>query len=174
MALYASIGAGVVVVAVVVFLILSSNSDQKTSTGSSPGGSQSSSSQQSGSGTQAPSNPPASALGQSPSQPVTDYRSAGNFVVAFFSSDNLGTQNAWAGLTPAAQQVYGTFTAFQSYWSQHKPTQIKKATADKGSANADGSIDMNITLGDNLRPAFRVILVNGQYLIDADTKVFGP
>jgi hypothetical protein len=74
-------------------------------------------------------------------------------------------------LTPAAQGLYGTEQEFAEYWAEHKVTNTKSARADKGGANADGSIDMSLTLNDGPRPAFRIVKSGGQYLIDADTKV---
>jgi hypothetical protein len=172
MALYASIGAGVVVVAVVVFLILSSNGDKKTSTGSSPGGSQSSSSQQNSSGTQTPSSPPASALGQTPNTGgAVGYTAAGTFLLKYFGEK--GSDQAWSMLTPAAQQVFGTQTAFAQYWSQfQKDIPANVARADKG-ANADGSVDMYVNMGSLGRRSFRVVNAADGMKIDADTKVDG-
>ncbi|MCU1682447.1 MAG: serine/threonine protein kinase [Amycolatopsis sp.] len=173
MALYASIGAGVVVVAVVVFLILSSGTDnKKTSTGSSPSGSQSNSSQQSSSGAQTPSSPAASALGQTPNTGGSvGYTPAGNFVLKYFGEK--GSDLAWTMLTPAAQEVFGNQTAFAQYWSQfQKDIPAKTARADKG-LNADGSVDMYVDMGSLGRRSFRVVSTADGLKIDANTKVDG-
>jgi hypothetical protein len=168
--MFAGAGAAVVVIAVIVFVALNSGSDtgKQTAGGSTPSISApagSSGSKQSPSATATPAG-----LGTSPSEKVTDFQGAGTFLLSFFN--DVGNTGAWNMLTPAAQAVYGSEEGFASYWDEHKITNTKSAKADKGGANADGSIDMNLTLNDGPRPAFRIVKNGGQYLIDADTKVF--
>jgi serine/threonine protein kinase len=167
--LLAAAGAAVIVIAVIVFVALSSgggSTDQQSAGASTPK-------------TSAPataSKPPTSStasadLGKTPSEKITDYSGAGNFLVAFFG--DVGSPASWNMLTPAAQAVYGSQQAFSDYWDQHKITSSKQARADSGGSESDGSIIMNYTLNNGPRSAFRMIKTGGVYLIDADTKVLG-
>jgi hypothetical protein len=163
----AGAGAAVVVIAVIVFVALNSSSTSKQPTS---GPAPSVSAPASSGSPKAPSTSASTAgLGTTPSEKVTDYQGAGNFLLSFFN--NPGSTDAWNKLTPAAQAVYASEQDFAAYWAQHPITNVQSAYADKGGANPDGSIDMNLTLNNGPRPAFRIIKSGGQYLIDANTKV---
>jgi hypothetical protein len=169
--MFAGAGAAVVVIAVIVFLALNSgggDSGNQQAAGTTP--STSATAGSSGSKQAPPASATPAGLGTTPSEKVTDFQSAGTFLLSFFN--DVGKTDAWNMLTPAAQAVYGSEEEFASYWDQHEITNTKSAKADKGGANADGSIDMNLTLNDGPRPAFRIVKNGGQYLIDANTKVF--
>jgi serine/threonine protein kinase len=162
--------AAVIVIAVIVFVALNSggNTDQPSAGATTPKPSTSA-----GASSKAPAASAATPanLGTAPSEIITDYSGAGNFLVAFFGG--VGSASTWNMLTPAAQAVYGSEQAFADYWSQHKITGSRSAKADSGGGEADGSIIMNYTLNNGPRSAFRMIKTGGQYLIDADTKVLG-
>jgi eukaryotic-like serine/threonine-protein kinase len=167
--MFAGAGAAVIVIAVIVFVALSSGGGDdgtKQAGGSTPS---TSSSAGPGSPKTTPSAATPAGLGTTQSEKITDFQGAGQFILAFFNAP--GSTTAWNMLTPAAQAVYGTEQEFAAYWAEHKVTNTKSARADKGGTNADGSIDMNLTLNDGPRPAFRIVKSGGQYLIDADTKV---
>ncbi|WP_414937951.1 protein kinase domain-containing protein [Amycolatopsis sp. cmx-11-51] len=172
--LFAGAGAAVVVIAVIVFLVLNSSNGG----GNNQGGNNAGANPQPGTST-SKTTPPSSSkasqagLGKTESERVTNYSSVGTFVLEFFDTGKIGTSASWKKLTDAAKGVYGSEQAFADYWSTHKVTGADTARADKGGGNADGSIDMNITLNKGTRPALRVVQVGGEYFIDADTRVLG-
>ncbi|KDN21072.1 serine/threonine protein kinase [Amycolatopsis rifamycinica] len=170
-ALFAGAGAAVVVVAVVVFLVLNSgnggsggNNQIGQSPGKQPTTGQSLPSTGKTSGTNVPAN-----LGRTPTDsPVTNFSSAGQVVINYFSDPAAH----WDMLTPAAQQVYGSQDKYQEYWAENKknidgPTV---ARADSGGNESDGSLVMNVNIAGD-RPGFRLVNVGGRILIDADTRL---
>ncbi|WP_209441393.1 serine/threonine-protein kinase [Amycolatopsis vancoresmycina] len=172
-ALFAGAGAAVVVVAVIVFLVLNSGGGGTggSQTAQSPG-SQPTAGQNTPKTTGSSSSSNVSAkLGQTPTDsPVTNFSSAGQLVIDYFSDPAAH----WDMLTPAAQQVYGSEDQYRSYWDENKkningPT---KAHADSGGNEADGSLVMNVNVGGG-RPGFRLVNVGGRTLIDANTKLGG-
>jgi hypothetical protein len=76
-------------------------------------------------------------------------------------------------LTPAAQAVYGDEQQFQQYWAENKKNigSFNTARTDDGVAE-DGSAQMYLNIL-NGRHKFRMVIVGGQTLIDADTKLGG-
>lgn len=81
--------------------------------------------------------------------------------------------DAWAALTPAAQQVYGSQSAFNQYWT--KNTIQGYNTIDVASTSStDGSVDIrvaSVTYGGQTKSMlFHVIDSGGRLLIDSDTK----
>ncbi|MCR6486095.1 protein kinase [Amycolatopsis sp. OK19-0408] len=169
-ALFAGAGAAVVVVAVIVFLVLNSSSGGGTggSTNAQSPGNQSTSGPSSPStGKSSSSNPPA-ALGQTKSEGrITAIGTTGQQLVNFF---NAPADN-WAMLTPAAQAVYGDEQQFQQYWAENKKNvgSFNTARTDEG-VNSDGSVQMYLNIL-NGRHKFRMVIVGGQTLIDANTKI---
>ncbi|MEU3769569.1 protein kinase [Amycolatopsis keratiniphila] len=171
--LFAGAGAAVVVIAVIVFLILNSSNGANTQAGGNTGVNPPPGTSAPKSSAPSSSRPSPAGLGKTPSEKITSYSSVGSFVLDFFDTGKIGTSASWNMLTDAAKEVYGSEQAFAEYWSTHKVTSADTARADKGGGNADGSIDMNITLNKGTRPALRVVQVGGQYYIDADTRVLG-
>ncbi|RJQ85236.1 serine/threonine protein kinase [Amycolatopsis panacis] len=165
-ALLAGGAAAVVAVAVIVFLVLSNSSGSNGGTTAQQGQTPSSAPR-----TSAPpstTSTPNGALGQTPTEgKITDYGAAGMLITNGFFADPSAN---WAHLTPAAQAVYGSQSAFQQYWSAHKINRYESARADSGGGNADGSITMNLTVDGNRR-GYRVIQSSGQMLIDSDTRL---
>jgi hypothetical protein len=74
-------------------------------------------------------------------------------------------------LTPAAQAVYGDQQQFQQYWADNKKNvgSFNTARTDEGVAD-DGSVQMYLNIM-NGRHKFRMVIVGGQTLIDANTKL---
>jgi hypothetical protein len=172
-AIFAGSGAAVVVVAVIVFLVLNSGSGNTggSQTAQSPGH-QPTTGQDTPKTTGSSSSSNVSAkLGQTPTDsPVTNFSAAGQLVIDYFSDPAAH----WDMLTPAAQQVYGSQDKYQAYWDENKkningPT---RAHADSGGNEADGSLIMNVNVG-NGRPGFRLVNVGGRILIDANTQLGG-
>jgi len=162
-----SIAAVVVVVAAVLLIVLNQGGDSTGQTGTTQpnaaGGPSSSA---------APSSPASSAssaaLGQTANSGAVGYSEAGNVVDQYLSG--RGSAAAWALLTPAAQAVFGSQADFQAYWTAHKVGGYGTIRAD-GGANADGSVDMYVTIDGVGRPHWRVVNSQGQLLIDADTRI---
>ncbi|UGT54628.1 serine/threonine-protein kinase [Nocardia asteroides] len=109
------------------------------------------------------------ALGQTTNTGTVDIGSAGLLVENFFS-DPAGS---WSLLTPAAQKVYGSETAFRQYWADRTITSFASITAVSGN-NADGSTDMrlaSITInGQTKAMVMRVVNAGGSLRIDGDTR----
>nr|WP_222425728.1 serine/threonine-protein kinase [Amycolatopsis acidiphila] len=160
-----SVAAAVVVVGVVLFLVLNSGgSDGGTSAQSLPDGGVPSSAPSS-----APSTPVnAAPLGQTQNTGGTpNYGQAGNMVKTYL--DAAGSPSTWNLLTPGAQAAYGSQQAFQAYWAAHKIDSYKSILADAG-PNADGSVDMYVTINGN-RVHWRVVNTAEGMRIDADTRI---
>ncbi|MGW5717792.1 serine/threonine-protein kinase [Amycolatopsis sp. NPDC003865] len=170
-ALLAGGGAAVVVVAVIVFLVLNSGGGGTGgSTNAQSPGNQPTSGQSSPETTGKSSSTAAPAgLGKTKSDtPVSNFSAAGQQIIAYFGDPAAH----WDMLTPAAQQVYGDQAAYQAYWADHKSEigAVSKAHADSGGTNADGSLVMNVNVAGG-RPGYRMVNVNGQTLIDANTMI---
>ncbi|WP_084641904.1 serine/threonine-protein kinase [Amycolatopsis balhimycina] len=172
-ALFAGGGAAVVVVAVIVFLVLNSgggggaaNNQAGQSTSSAPSATGATSK------TKSSSSVPAGPVGDTGTDgKVTNVGAAGQLVVNFFSDP----ASNWSKLTPAAQSVYGSEQQFQAYWATNKSNiqGFKKANADSGRNEDDGSLVINMDLNDQQRRPFRIVMVGGQMLIDSSTKLDG-
>ncbi|WET83172.1 protein kinase [Amycolatopsis sp. QT-25] len=171
--LFAGGGAAVVVIAVIVFLVLNSSNGATPQAGDHTGTNPQPSVSAPKSSAPSSSRAAQAGLGKTPSEKVTSYSSVGTFLLDFFDTNKIGTSASWNKLTDAAKAVYGSEQAFADYWSAHKVTGSEKARADSGGGNPDGSIDMNITINGGSRPALRVVQIDGQYFIDADTRVLG-
>jgi serine/threonine protein kinase len=172
-ALFAGAGAAVVVVAVIVFLVLNSGNGGSggQQVAQSPGN-QPTSGQNTPKTTGSSSSSNVSAnLGKTPTESrVSNFSSAGKMVIDYFSDPAAH----WDQLTPAAQQVYGSEQAYQQYWADNKSSigQVNTAHADSGGNESDGSLIMNVNVGGSRR-AYRLVIVGGQTLIDASTKLDG-
>jgi serine/threonine protein kinase len=168
-ALLASMGAGVVVVAVIVFLVLNS-SGNGTNTTAQPPISAPAASSPTGSSTSSPS--PTSAS-QTSGGAIVPWGPAGQRTVDFYSfPSNLA--GGWTMLTPAAQHVYGTPTAFAAYWNQFKSVSPGKALVPTQSNNSDGSVNIQITLtvdGQSQQKIVTVVDSGGQLLLTGNTKL---
>ncbi|MQY25432.1 serine/threonine-protein kinase [Nocardia aurantia] len=104
-----------------------------------------------------------------------DQNDAVNVVDQGFFGAILDTRysDAWSVLTPAAQQVYGSQSAFQQYWA--KNTIQGYNTIDvANTSSTDGSVDIrvaSVTYGSQSKSmTFHVIDSGGHLLIDSDTK----
>jgi hypothetical protein len=162
-------GAGVVVVAVIVFLLLNS-SGNGTNTTAQPPISAPAASSPTGSSTSSPS--PTSAS-QTSGGAIVPWGPAGQRTVDFYSfPSNLA--GGWTMLTPAAQHVYGTPTAFAAYWNQFKSVSPGKALVPTQSNNSDGSVNIQITLtvdGQSQQKIVTVVDSGGQLLLTGNTKL---
>ncbi|WP_280267442.1 serine/threonine-protein kinase [Nocardia wallacei] len=124
------------------------------------------------------STPSSGALGQTKSVGQADPQQAINETKEFFDTlTESDPSSAWSQLTPAAQQVYGSQQAFQTYWSQHQVTNFSTIRVDgNGSANSDGSVDIGVASvtyadGRNKSVVLRFVKAsNGNLLIDSDTR----
>ncbi len=167
-----SVAAVVAVVAVVVFLILNSSGGGDTPPQETTGPSYSAAPSQSQS---SPSSKPPAALGKTPSSgSVIPWGAAGQTVEKFYDLPQSASAS-WNLLTPAAQQVYGSFAEFQQYWSARPVDGFRGIAAANNSNNPDGSVDMRLASltygGQTKQVILRVIDAGGgKLLIDSDTK----
>ncbi len=169
-ALLAGGGAAVVVVAVIVFLVLNSGGGGGTG---GPTNAQSPNQPTAGQSSPKPSGsddaPAAAELGKTPSEgKITDYGQAGRLLTDSYYPNPLG---GWGYLTPAAQAVYGSQAEYQSYWTEHKGelSGWKQAKAAPNSPD-DGSLNLTMELN-GTRRAYHIVQMNGQLLIDSNTKL---
>ncbi|WP_407649604.1 serine/threonine-protein kinase [Goodfellowiella coeruleoviolacea] len=104
----------------------------------------------------------------SPSEPVTDFRTAGQLVVDYYNNPT----GSWGLLSPKAQESFGGVAGFQQYWSAFRNSWPKSANA---SHNADGSATVSVGVTrvpkdgaqqQEQRVNIRVINQGGTYLID--------
>lgn len=173
-AIFAGAGAAVIVVAVIIFVMANSSGGGTggNQVGQSPGAASSAPGTAPKSTGAPSSNSNVSApLGQTKTEgAVTNYGSAGNLIINYFSDP----ASHWDQLTPAAQAVYGTQQDYQQYWAENKKNLglINTARADSGGNEADGSLVMNVNVAGK-RPGYRLVNVGGQTLIDADTRIGG-
>ena len=122
--------------------------------------------------------PSSASLGQTKSAGKASVGSAAtliqNFYNALVGSDG-SPSSAWNMLTPAAQQVYGSESAFENYWTQNPVTKWSSVSGAGDGANADGSVDMSVgnvtNAGHSRSVSLRVVVgSSGKLLIDSDTK----
>ncbi|MFF5036820.1 serine/threonine-protein kinase [Nocardia salmonicida] len=108
-------------------------------------------------------------LGQAGNVGTVDIGSAGLLVENFFSNPG----GSWSLLTPAAQEVYGSESAFREYWNDRTVENFASITAVSGN-NADGSTNMrlaSITInGSTKAMVMRVVSSGGSLRIDGDTR----
>ncbi|MVU83279.1 protein kinase [Nocardia sp. ET3-3] len=165
--------AAVVVIAGGIAFGLLSNSGSSSNAGSNGGASTSKVSPSASTAKGAPSG-----LGQTKSVSPVNFSDALDAVQSFCDGllPNGNSAGAWKHLTPAAQQVYGSQQAFQSYWSQNPVTSYAGISGTNGgTANSDGSMDITLasitTKSGNKSLNLRVIDAGGGNLeIDSDTK----
>ncbi|WP_330253864.1 serine/threonine protein kinase [Nocardia sp. NBC_00565] len=110
-------------------------------------------------------------LGQTPSTGTVDIGPAAQLVVDFYSN----TAGSWSMLTPAAQKVYGSESAFKQYWGSRTIDTFSDIDAPSRKNNADGSVDMRLASltvnGQTKQLMLRVISSSGgKLLIDSDTR----
>ncbi|KAA9166156.1 serine/threonine protein kinase [Amycolatopsis acidicola] len=161
-----SAAAVVVIVALVLFFTLNSGD---SGTGSNAQGVPTGGQQTSAPPSSASSSASNAALGQTPNTGGTvGYTEASVPVQSYINS--VGTDTAWNLLTPAAQAVFGDEAAFEAYWAQHKIVGYQSIRADNG-ANADGSVDMYVSIDGAGRPHWRVVKTAAGLRIDADTRI---
>ncbi|MFI7668866.1 protein kinase [Nocardia sp. NPDC049526] len=116
--------------------------------------------------------------GQTKSVGTTDSRQSIDQVVDFYNNlTYMSFAAAWKQLTPAAQRVYGSQSAFQDYWTQNRVTAFNTVDAAGGGTgtNPDGSVDINVAsvtyAGRNRSVTLRLINPgSGAPLIDSDTR----
>ncbi|WP_246023163.1 serine/threonine-protein kinase [Nocardia yunnanensis] len=120
-----------------------------------------------------------SGLGQTKSAATVSVGNGADAVDKFYDAlTSQRYQEAWSRLTPAAQQVYGSSAAFQSYWTQNPIQRYSTIEGARGSDsnNADGSVDISLASlttknGGSKSVTLRLIDPgNGNLLIDSDTK----
>ncbi|WP_330181906.1 serine/threonine protein kinase [Nocardia sp. NBC_01503] len=122
----------------------------------------------------------AGALGQTKSAGQVSVQNGADAVQAFYDGlVYLSFGDAWNKLTPAAQQVYGSQSGFQSYWTDNRVQRYSTITGARGasdSVNSDGSADISVGSvsagGQTKSFTLRVIDAGGGTLkIDSDTKM---
>ncbi|MGW5441048.1 serine/threonine-protein kinase [Nocardia asteroides] len=157
------VGAVIAAIAVAISAMSSSDSDSPKVQANPP------SSVQSTAGPASSSAAIPAALGQTANVGTVDIGSAGLLVENFYSNP----AGSWSMLTPAAQKVYGSETAFREYWADRTVDTFASITAVKGN-NADGSTDMrlaSITInGQTKAMVMRVVNSGGSLRIDGDTR----
>lgn len=106
-------------------------------------------------------------MGQSSNSGSVNYSQAGDLVDRYL--DQIGSEGAWDLLTPGAQAVFGSLQGFQSYWAEHK-IQSYSAIRAEGGTNADGSVEMYVTVNGS-RIHWRVVNTSAGLRIDANTQL---
>ncbi|WP_067545885.1 serine/threonine-protein kinase [Nocardia crassostreae] len=166
----AALVAAVVVAGAVIFGVLSSGDSGNTGTDA---GSVSATKES----TSATTKPGSAALGQTKSVGQVGVLEAADVIQKFYDGlVYLNFSEAWAQLTPAAQQVYGNQQAFTNYWTSNRVTRYSEISGARGndSQNSDGSVDMavaSVTYGSkNKSMNLRVVDTGSGLLIDSDTK----
>ncbi|WP_083897794.1 serine/threonine-protein kinase [Nocardia vinacea] len=165
----ATIGAVVAVVAILIGALNQSGSNTPSVQASPP----SSSASKGTTSTAAVGSP-----GQTKSVGPADSRQSIDQVVDFYNNlTYLNFAAAWKQLTPAAQRVYGSQSAFQDYWTQNRVTGFNTVDAAGGGTgtNSDGSVEINVAsvtyAGQNRSVTLRLINPgSGAPLIDSDTR----
>jgi hypothetical protein len=167
-ALFAGTGAAVVVVAVIVFLVLNSGGGGTGGTTNAQSPNQPTAGQSSPKASSSDDAPASAQLGKTPSEgKITDYGQAGRLLTdSYYPNPGAG----WGYLTPAAQAVYGSQAEYQAYWGDPKNVinGYKKAVAENN--GTDGSLNLTMELN-GTRRAYHIVLMNGQLLIDSNTKL---
>ncbi|WP_433598549.1 protein kinase domain-containing protein [Nocardia sp. CA-135953] len=165
----ASIGAVVAVVAILIGALNQSGTNTPSVQASPPSSSVSK-------GTT--STAAAGAPGQTKSVGTADSRQSIDQVVDFYNNlTYMSFASAWKQLTPAAQRVYGSQSAFQDYWTQNRVTGFNTvdAAGSGTGTNPDGSMEVNVAsvtyAGQNRSVTLRLINPgSGSPLIDSDTR----
>ncbi|WP_327096945.1 protein kinase [Nocardia vinacea] len=165
----ATIGAVVAVVAILIGALNQSGTNTPSVQASPP----SSSASKGTTSTAAAGSP-----GQTKSVGAADSRQSIDQVVDFYNNlTYLSFAAAWKQLTPAAQRVYGSQSAFQDYWTQNRVTGFNTVDAAGGGTgtNPDGSVEINVAsvtyAGQNRSVTLRLINPgSGAPLIDSDTR----
>ncbi|MTE13927.1 serine/threonine-protein kinase [Nocardia aurantiaca] len=120
-----------------------------------------------------------SGLGQTKSASTVSVGNGADAVDKFYDAIVYSRyQDAWSRLTPAAQQVYGSPSAFQSYWTQNPIQRYSTIEGARGSDsnNADGSVDISLaslTTKSNPSKSVNLRVIDsgtGNLLIDSDTR----
>ncbi|MEU8638322.1 protein kinase [Amycolatopsis sp. NPDC048633] len=168
-AIFAGAGAAVVVLAVIIFLVANSGNGGTGGTTNAQSPSQPTAGQSSPKTSSSDDAPASAQLGKTPSEgKITDYGQAGRLLTdSYYPNPGAG----WGYLTPAAQAVYGSQAEYQAYWAgqQGSIKGYRKAQADGGSGD-DGSLNLTMELN-GTRRAYHIVLMNGQLLIDSNTKL---
>ncbi|WP_342772725.1 serine/threonine-protein kinase [Nocardia tenerifensis] len=156
----AAIGAVVAVAAILIGALSQKDSNAPTVNATPP-----STSSSAGTSSTAPSG----AVGKTPSEGTVSEGPAAALVKRFYD-DAAGS---WSILTPAAQKLYGSETAFRQYWDAHTIenfTSIKKT----GDNKSDGALDIQLASlivdGQDRPMTLRVINSGGKLLLDSDTR----
>ncbi|GAB3142285.1 serine/threonine-protein kinase [Amycolatopsis stemonae] len=167
-AIFAGAGAAVVVVAVIVFLVLNSSSGGTGGTTNAQSPNQSTAGQTPPKSTGSDDAPASAKLGQTPSEgKITDYGQAGRLLTdSYYPNPGAG----WSMLTPAAQAVYGSQAEYTAYWNDHKGELSGWKQAKAAGSGADGSLNLTMELN-GTRRAYHIVLMNGQLMIDSNTKL---
>lgn len=130
--------------------------------------------------TTAPSSPNSSSATTVASSGQIDWGSAGQKVLAFYSTSVLVSDpmQGWNMLSTGAQSVYGSEAAFAAYWAQY--AQISSSGEHPVSPNPDGSVQVpaDVVYGPHqgsqtTHLSLRVVQVGGQLLLDGDTHIPG-
>ncbi|AHH17230.1 putative serine/threonine-protein kinase PknA [Nocardia nova SH22a] len=121
--------------------------------------------------------PAVAAVGQAKSTGKVDASQAVAETKQFYDTlTESDPSSAWNQLTPGAQQVYGSKTAFVSYWKQRQVTNFSTIEVVNNTNNSDGSVDIrvaSVSYGDGQDKSAELRFVagaNGQLLIDSDTR----
>ncbi|MGV9677209.1 serine/threonine-protein kinase [Nocardia sp. NPDC003482] len=117
------------------------------------------------------------ALGQTKGVSDADVGLAASMIEKQFYNAILDSDfdTAWSHLTPAAQQVYGSEDAFQTYWSQHQITHYSEIEGVRNTPNSDGSVDMRVSslsYGGKTKTNVPLRVINSKSgpQIDSDTR----
>ena len=163
------IGSAVAAVAVlVVVLVVALNSADSTGGHGTQANAGGSATARSSAPSSASSAAPPAELGRTVSSGSVDFGSAGQVVKAYL--DGSGSPQAWDLLTPAAQALFGSQQAFQSYWTEHRIQGYNSIRGDRG-ANPDGSADMFVSIDGVGRISWRVVQTPLGLRIDSDTRL---
>jgi serine/threonine protein kinase len=107
------------------------------------------------------------------SQPIA-WSDAGQLVIDYYNGLN-NVSSAWQLLSPTAQAVFGSESAFQTHWSQYSSVSARNAFGVTD--NPDGSVRVPVEVTYNtggtaqvVKRALRVIRVDGHLLIDSDPQ----
>lgn len=169
---WAAVVAALVVAGAVIFGVLSSGgSDTPGTTGGDTSAIKASPSTSTGKA--APG-----ALGQTKSLGPVSVGDGADIVERFYDAlVSMSFADAWNKLTPAAQQVYGSQAAFQTYWTDNRVTRYSTITGARGndSVNADGSVDISLaslSSGSQTKSlTLRIVDAGGSsFKIDSNTK----
>ncbi|CAM4510862.1 hypothetical protein NONI108955_38885 [Nocardia ninae] len=116
------------------------------------------------------STPPSGTVGKTPSDGTVTEGPAAALVKRFYDD----ASGSWSTLTPAAQKLYGSETAFRQYWTTHTVENFSSIRAVKAGNNSDGSLDIELASlivdGQDKAMTLRVISSGGKLLLDSDTR----